>query len=1078
MKIRSVVSTLSVLLVAACGGGGSGGGSDGDARSTDLVSITAFAPAAAVPAGRATQIEVIVANPSSAVAMNVAATLAFDERLTRGTVSCAASGGGMCPVNAAALAVASLPGGAALRFVVAVSVAPGASGRLTTAASVTADGDTVTANNSAQVVVTAYSADLRITNDSAGAEFFSGSIATYTTTLSNAGPDAARDVTIEAAVGPGQTLSSITCAAVGATCPATLAASMTVSDLPKGASLTFVVSASIAMSVIGPISHTLYASGDGDPALNNNVATSSASARVPTSPQSTSFVTLQSDSGDYIGAGKEYRYDRENAVIEVNAKGGAVTVRIAGNESWNGEFVLPSSQAQVAPGTYSGLKRYPFHDAAIGGLSWSGEGRGCNQLSGGFTVESVTYVAGLLATLDLHFEQHCEGDVPALRGQIHWNINDTTAPPGPVNPPPKGLWSPAPGATPSTGNYFYLQSDGGDYIGGGRVYTYTQANALLTLTHVDNRLSVSVVGNENWHGSFQAMNVLSTIQPGYYGNLERGPFHNPTTGGLSWGGEGRGCNTVSGWFVVDSISYSGNVITSLDLRFEQHCEGSTPALRGKIRWAVGDTTQPAGPQVPPPANLWQPAQGVAPASGSYVYLQSQPGDYIGSGLTHLYTNADALLDVSTFGARLEVQVDGDEFWIGSFQGMNSLAQLRPGYYANVGRYPFHNPVAGGLSWHGEGRGCNTLTGWFVVDGVEFDGETLATIDLRFEQHCEGGGPALRGKIHWTANDATQPPGPENPPPPDLWAPPASATPASGNYVYLSSPPGDFVGAGRTYVYTAADAVLRVTAPNSRLLSVSVDGDENWSGDFAVMDTLQHVEPGYYGDLERYPFNNPVRGGLSWSGNGRGCNTLTGWFVIDDITYASGTIETIELRFEQRCDGGAPLRGAVRWTVDDPTQPPGPQQPPPANLWKPAPGATPTSGNYVYLVSEPGDFVGGGQTYTITPATNAVSLNHGNGLLSIAVGNGSTWHGQFKAMSGIGELQPGYYANLQRYPFHNPVRGGLSWTGLGRGCNVLTGWFAIDSITYSAGDLASIDLRFEQHCEGLTPALRGKIHWIR
>jgi len=40
-----------------------------------------------------------------------------------------------------------------------------------------------------------------------------------------------------------------------------------------------------------------------------------------------------------------------------------------------------------------------------------------------------------------------------------------------------------------------------------------------------------------------------------------------------------------------------------------------------------------------------------------------------------------------------------------------------------------------------------------------------------------------------------------------------------------------------------------------------------------MDSLTQLQPGYYGNLSRYPFHNHVRGGLSWSGNGVGCNTL-------------------------------------------------------------------------------------------------------------------------------------------------------------------------------------------------------------
>jgi len=151
----------------------------------------------------------------------------------------------------------------------------------------------------------------------------------------------------------------------------------------------------------------------------------------------------------------------------------------------------------------------------------------------------------------------------------------------------------------------------------------------------------------------------------------------------------------------------------------------------------------------PPSGLWQPAAGSTPAAGNYVYLQSEQGDYIGQGQTLTYTPAVAAISVSAVCNRLTIVV-GNQTWRGDFQGMSGTVQLQPGYYGNLERYPFHNPAYGGLSWSGGGRGCNTLTGWFVVDGVTYNSGTLGAIDLRFEQHCEGGAAALHGQIHWTA----------------------------------------------------------------------------------------------------------------------------------------------------------------------------------------------------------------------------------------------------------------------------------------------------------------------------------------
>jgi hypothetical protein len=83
------------------------------------------------------------------------------------------------------------------------------------------------------------------------------------------------------------------------------------------------------------------------------------------------------------------------------------------------------------------------------------------------------------------------------------------------------------------------------------------------------------------------MDILTAPEAGYYGDLQRYPFHNPVKGGLNWSGEGRGCNTLTGWFVVDSVTYNGDALTAIDLRFEQHCDGGTSALHGEIHWVSG-----------------------------------------------------------------------------------------------------------------------------------------------------------------------------------------------------------------------------------------------------------------------------------------------------------------------------------------------------------------------------------------------------------------------------------------------------------------------------------------------------------
>lgn len=140
------------------------------------------------------------------------------------------------------------------------------------------------------------------------------------------------------------------------------------------------------------------------------------------SPAPSYSVQLQSDAGDYIGGGRSYAYTPANSVMIVTANGNRLNLRVAGADEWLGEFQLPSSLGSIQPGSYTNLQRYPFHDPAAGGLEWTAEHRGCNQLSGSFTIDRATYTSGKLTAVELRFEQHCEGMAPALRGTVRWSM--------------------------------------------------------------------------------------------------------------------------------------------------------------------------------------------------------------------------------------------------------------------------------------------------------------------------------------------------------------------------------------------------------------------------------------------------------------------------------------------------------------------------------------------------------------------------------------------------------------------------------------------------------------------------------
>jgi hypothetical protein len=290
-------------------------------------------------------------------------------------------------------------------------------------------------------------------------------------------------------------------------------------------------------------------------------------------------------------------------------------------------------------------------------------------------------------------------------------------------------------------NQVTLTSDAGDYIGGGRTYNYTNANAIISLTATSSAIQVALAGNQKWNGAFAAPAGVQ-LAKGTFSPATQYPYQG-SGAGLVWYGDGRGCSSITGFFTIDSLAWNAAPSTTLlgvDLHFEEHCDGGGAALRGTIHWRADDVSLPSGP-APTPANLWQPPTAM-PATGNFAYLLSDQGDYVGQGATALYQSD---INTSANGRTVLILAGG---WIGTFQGMNSLGELKVGYYAGLQRYPYNNPVFGGLDWSGNGRGCGALTGWFAVDRVNYVNGTLVGIELRFEQHCDGFIPALRGAIRW------------------------------------------------------------------------------------------------------------------------------------------------------------------------------------------------------------------------------------------------------------------------------------------------------------------------------------------
>lgn len=137
-----------------------------------------------------------------------------------------------------------------------------------------------------------------------------------------------------------------------------------------------------------------------------------------------SLLNINSDTGDYIGQGKKFQISSTQAefVYRGNSDGGiSLSINNPPRELglwWNFDIAPPSGET-LKVGHYPNATRYPFQESTEAGLSFTGDGRGCNRSTGNFTVTKLSYnFDGSLRELDVDFVQHCEGGTSALRGSL------------------------------------------------------------------------------------------------------------------------------------------------------------------------------------------------------------------------------------------------------------------------------------------------------------------------------------------------------------------------------------------------------------------------------------------------------------------------------------------------------------------------------------------------------------------------------------------------------------------------------------------------------------------------------------
>jgi hypothetical protein len=459
-----------------------------------------------------------------------------------------------------------------------------------------------------------------------------------------------------------------------------------------------------------------------------------AAARALVIPVSGSFLYMKSQPGDYILSGGEALYMQPATTVWGSSA--ASSRYFSGRflqgtaHQWSVELVAPTGQA-LAVGSYTGAVRAAI-STTTPGLQVTGDGRGCNTLTGQFTVTELSFSSsGVLLVLDATFEQHCEGAAPALVGRIRYEDDLTpgvTLPTGVI-------------PVPTSGQFVYLNNTRGSEL------LFTSADSTFApwekLFEGGNVFRVfAVKGNYVRTASIQI--GAAPGQPLAVGQYVRAVAGLPPAGipHLDVTADSASCGQNIGRFDVEELSFAPTgELTVFQATFEQRCVNTINVLFGRVRI-----------ENPYHAGVTLPAGTVTvPTTGNFLYLKGEPTVYVGLGMEQLYTSANATFTRSLTGldsfSLLVVQ--------GSVHRLNvNLAapagqSLAVGSYVRAFRAAFRPAGSPGMDIYGDGQGCNTILGKFDVDEVAYwsNGDVRA-FQATFEQHCEGGLPALFGRVRF------------------------------------------------------------------------------------------------------------------------------------------------------------------------------------------------------------------------------------------------------------------------------------------------------------------------------------------
>jgi len=114
---------------------------------------------------------------------------------------------------------------------------------------------------------------------------------------------------------------------------------------------------------------------------------------------------------------------------------------------------------------------------------------------------------------------------------------------------------------------------------------FFDANSMGESGAYSGAVSISFRGPKDWFNMHFVAPNGEMLKRTVYTDAERWPFHTKGKPGLDFGGNGSGCNKLTGRFEVEEVSYSSaGQINLLEVSFERRCEGDTQIIYGRVRY--------------------------------------------------------------------------------------------------------------------------------------------------------------------------------------------------------------------------------------------------------------------------------------------------------------------------------------------------------------------------------------------------------------------------------------------------------------------------------------------------------------